>query len=246
MEELLWFILIGFCANLIDGCIGMAYGTIVASILTVMGIPALQISAGIHFSEIFTTLASALSHLKIKNIDFKLLKKIVFAGVIGGILGAICLSFVSQTFIQPVITVYLILIGYSLMQKACNNFKHKKKIKLITPIGFLGGFCDALCGGGWGPIVNGSLIGQSKEVAKTIGTVNTAEFFVTLTQSIVFFLVIGFKSLSIVTGLIIGGVLAAPLAVYIIQKINPRILCFLIGVIILITNLIMFIKFIRG
>ena len=246
MEEFLSFILIGFCANLIDGCIGMAYGTIVASILGVMGIPALQISASIHFSEIFTTAASALSHLKIKNIDFKLLKKIVFSGIIGGLMGAICLSFVKQDFIQPIITIYLIIIGISLMRKALNNFKHKKRIKWLTSIGFLGGFCDALCGGGWGPIVNGSLIGQSKKITKTIGTVNSAEFFVTLTQSIVFFSVIGFKSLSIVTGLILGGVLAAPLAVFIIQKINPRVLCFLIGIIIFISNIFMFIQFIRG
>ena len=246
MEELISFIIIGFFANLIDGCIGMAYGTIVASILTTMGVPALQISAGIHFSEIFTTAASALSLLKIKNIDFKLLKKIVFAGVIGGLSGALCLSFVAQDFIQPFITIYLIIVGSSLMRKALNNFKHKKRIKWLTSIGFLGGFCDALCGGGWGPSVNGSLIGQSQKVTKTIGTVNSAEFFVTLTQSIVFFSVIGLKSLNMVGGLILGGVLAAPLAVYIIQKINPRILCFLIGMIIFIANIFVFVKLIQN
>lgn len=246
MEQFIEFTILGFFANLIDGCIGMAYGTIIASVLTFFGMPPLQISSSIHFSEIFTTGASALSHLKIKNIDFKLFKRIVFAGVLGGISGALCLSLISQDFITPVITVYLIIIGISLIYKSFNLSKNKKKIKYVRKISFLGGFCDALCGGGWGPIVNGSLIGQSKKITKTIGTVNSAEFFVTLTQSVIFFTVVGFNYLNLVFGLIFGGVLAAPLAVFILTKINPKVLCFLIGAIILIANIFVFIQIFRG
>lgn len=241
MEDILLFIAIGFGANIVDGCIGMAYGSIIATFFMLTGVPLLQISAGIHFSEIFTTMASATAHLSIKNVDFKLLKKIVYSGAIGGILGALTLSYVNGDALKPFVSIYLILIGYKLIRKSIRPRKRSKQPKKLPLLGLVGGFLDALCGGGWGPIVTGTLLTKSNRAKKTIGTVNCAEFFVTLSQSIVFFAVVGLSSLKIVFGLILGGVLAAPIAVYLIQKINPKILTLIIGLIIFISNIVVFI-----
>ena len=245
MGEIILFSILGFFASIIDGCIGMAYGTILASIFALNGVPLLVSSASIHFSEIFTTFASGLSHLSFKNVDFKLLKKIVLPGALGAVVGALMLSFASDQILRPIVSSYLIALGIYILLK--QHIKKKtKSFKRFRFLGLIGGFCDAAAGGGWGPIVTGTLISRGHIPHKTIGTVNLTEFFVTLSQSAIFFSAIGLTSVNIVIGLILGSVIAAPFAAYIVKKINPMVLIKLVGYIIIITNIINLTMFFCG
>lgn len=244
MEDLILYSILGFFASIVDGCIGMAYGTILASIFTLNGVPLLVSSASIHFSEIFTTLASGLSHITFKNVDFKLFKKIILPGILGAIIGSLMLSFASDQILKPIVASYLIGLGIYILLKQYIK-KKSPPFKQFKILGLIGGFCDAVAGGGWGPIVTGTLIARDHIPHKTIGTVNLTEFFVTLAQSIIFFSIIGLTFCNIVAGLILGSVIAAPFAAFIIKKINSRVLINIVGCIIIITNIISLIMFYR-
>lgn len=245
MEEIILFAVLGFFASIIDGCIGMAYGTILTSLFTLNGVPLLVTSASIHFSEIFTTLASGISHLTLKNVDLKLFKKIVLPGVLGAIIGALLLSFVNNQILKPIVASYLIGLGFYIIYKSIKKSRQTHSFKRFKFLGLIGGFFDAVAGGGWGPIVTGTLISRGHIPHKTIGTVNLTEFFVTLAQSIVFFAMIGLMSINIVLGLIIGSVIAAPLAAFAVKKINPKVLIFLVGLVIIACNLLTLIYVIK-
>ncbi len=245
MEEIILFAVLGFFASIIDGCIGMAYGTILTSLFTLNGVPLLVTSASIHFSEIFTTLASGISHLTLKNVDLKLFKKIVLPGVLGAIIGALLLSFVNNQILKPIVASYLIGLGFYIIYKSIKKTRQARSFKRFKFLGLIGGFFDAVAGGGWGPIVTGTLISRGHIPHKTIGTVNLTEFFVTLAQSVVFFAMIGLMSINIVLGLIIGSVIAAPLAAFAVKKINPKVLIFLVGLVIIACNLLTLIYVIK-
>lgn len=237
-EKFLWFILAGFVAQLIDGALGMAYGVSCTSLLLWLGIPPKFASASVHTSEIFTTGVSGLSHIRFENIDKKLFFRIVVTGSIGAVIGA---YFISDIFdgdlIKPFISLYLLLLGVYLLYKA---FKKKndsaKKVKNAPLLAFAGGLLDAIGGGGWGPIVTSNLLSRGNSPRHTIGTVNTAEFFVTYFATAVFIFVLGVQHLEIVLGLIIGGVIAAPLGAYIASRINQRLLLILVGILVIITS----------
>ena len=172
MEDILIYVCLGFFASLIDGCIGMAYGTFLTSIFTMMGIPLLTTSVCIHFSEIFTTCASGLSHITFKNVDFKLFKRIVIPGVLGALIWETFLLIVDNYFLKPFVGVYLICLGAYIISKTRKKPKSKKKkVKSFSRfrfLGFIGGFFDASSGGGWGPIVTGTLVSRGHLPHKTI------------------------------------------------------------------------------
>lgn len=237
-ERFLWFILAGFVAQLIDGALGMAYGVSCTSLLLWLGIPPKFASASVHTSEIFTTGVSGLSHIRFDNIDKKLFFRIVITGSIGAVIGA---YFISDIFdgemIKPFISFYLLLLGVYLLYKAFKKRKDTaKKIKDTPLLAFVGGLLDAIGGGGWGPIVTSNLLSRGNSPRHTIGTVNTAEFFVTYFATAVFIFVLGVQHLEIVLGLIIGGVVAAPLGAYIASRINQRLLLILVGVLVVLTS----------
>ena len=245
MEDLLLFIGIGFMAQIIDGCLGMAYGVFSTSTLIAMGVPLPAASASVHFSEIFTTFASGLAHLKLKNTHIPLLKKLVFTGVIGGALGAYFLCTFNSNILKAVIAVYLLILGCRILILAHTSNVHILKIKKIPFLGFCGGFLDAVGGGGWGPIVNTTLIAAGNSPKHTIGTANVAEFFVTTVQSMVFFSVIGLCHWHMILGLIIGGVCASPLSAYMCHKINTKVLMICVGIVVILMNLFNFVNLLK-
>lgn len=237
-ERFLWFILAGFVAQLIDGALGMAYGVSCTSLLLWLGIPPKFASASVHTSEIFTTGVSGLSHIRFDNIDKKLFFRIVITGSIGAVIGA---YFISDIFdgeiVKPFISFYLLLLGVYLLYKAFKKQKQKpKEIKNTPLLAFAGGLLDAIGGGGWGPIVTSNLLSRGNSPRHTIGTVNTAEFFVTYFATAVFIFVLGVQHLEIVLGLILGGVVAAPLGAYIASRINQRLLLIMVGVLVVLTS----------
>lgn len=234
MDLPIWiFIIVGFVAQLIDGALGMAYGVSSNAFLLSLGLPPLVASASVHASEIFTTGVSGLFHLRFGNVRKDLFLKLLVPGVIGGVLGAYLLSNIDGNVIKPYINAYLLLMGLVIIRKAIvKNGAEKHITRFIPPLGLVGGFFDAIGGGGWGPIVTTTLVARGNNPRASIGSVNAAEFFVTLSQSVVFILTIGLTHWQVILGLLAGGVVAAPLAAYLTNKLPTRLLMFLVGLLI--------------
>ncbi len=235
--EFFLFVLAGFVAQIIDGTLGMAYGVSCTTFLLHLGIPPLLASASVHTSEVFTTGVSGLSHLYLKNVDKRLFLRLAIPGIVGAIIGAFLLSNVLDgKMFKPYIAGYLLILGILILIKSIREPLFKEDIKNVSPLGFFGGMLDAIGGGGWGPIVTSNIIHKGKTPQLTIGTVNTAEFFVTFASTGVFLFFVGMAGWKTILGLILGGVIAAPIGAYLVRFIKPRVLMFLVGVLIIVTS----------
>ncbi|MFD1142569.1 sulfite exporter TauE/SafE family protein [Larkinella insperata] len=227
------FVLAGFVAQTIDGALGMAYGISSTSLLLSLGVSPAAASASVHIAEVFTTGASGLSHWKFGNVNKKLFKLLVLPGVAGAIIGAYILSSFDGDLIKPYISIYLVLMGVVIISKALRKKKAKEKTRFVGPLALLGGFVDAVGGGGWGPVVTSSLIGQGRNPRYTIGSVNLAEFFIAASGASTFILMIGTGNWPVTLGLLLGGVLASPFAAYVCGKVNPKYLMIIVGIVII-------------
>lgn len=230
--QLAEIILLGFCAQLVDGALGMAYGIISTSFLLGMGLPPAAASASVHMAEVLTTGVSGLSHLFRRNVDRTLFIRLAITGATGGVLGAYVLTQVPGEVVKPFVTVYLGLMGLFILWRAFRAMPQRRPERHVLPLGLAGGFLDAAGGGGWGPIVVSTLIARGAPVRTTIGSVNLAEFFVTASIAGTFVAMMGFDHGRIVLGLIIGGVIAAPLAAYLVAKIPGRVLMIAVATIV--------------
>lgn len=233
LTALLPFILIGFAAQMVDGALGMAFGQISSTLLVSIGVPPAAASAGVHTAETFTTAVSGISHVAHRNVDWKLFFRIVIPGVIGGIAGAYLLTRIKADVAKPFVLTYLTALGIYLFYRGIMHRHTERQPKVIAPLGLAGGFLDAAGGGGWGAIVTSNLLVQGSNPRKTIGTVNTAEFFLTVTISATFIFALGWEAFTTATlGLLIGGVLAAPFGAIIAKRVNPdRLLTFVGGLV---------------
>ena len=189
--DILPFILVGFAAQLVDGALGMAFGVISSTLLVSLGVPPAAASASVHAVEVFTTGASGISHVLHKNVNWKLFRRIVIPGVIGGILGAYVLTQVHADVARPFVLAYLAAIGLYLLWRAFRHGHKERHPRFVEPLGLVGGFLDAAGGGGWGPVVTSNLLVQGAHPRKVIGTVNTAEFFLSVTISATFIASLG-------------------------------------------------------
>lgn len=235
------FILIGFAAQLVDGALGMAFGQISSTLLITLGVPPAAASAGVHTAETFTTGVSGISHLAHRNVDGGLFVRIVVPGIIGGIAGAYLLTeFKDAWWLKPAVLTYLTGLGLFLFYRGIRHRHTERRPRIIAPLGLAGGFLDAAGGGGWGAIVTSNLLVQGSNPRKTIGTVNAAEFFLTVTISGTFLATLSYvgdqDSLDLLfkatVGLVIGGVVAAPFGALIAKRVNPdRLLTFVGGVV---------------
>ena len=235
--ELLPFIMIGFAAQLVDGALGTAFGVISNTLLLSVGIPPQAASASVHTVESFTTGVSGVSHVLHRNVDWWLFVRIVVPGVIGGITGAYLLTQISAEVARPIVLAYLVGIGLYLLWRGIMHRHVEKRPKVIAPLGLVGGFLDAAGGGGWGPIVTSNLLIQGANPRKVIGTVNTAEFFLTVTISATFILALGWEAFTKHTvGLLIGGIAAAPLGGYIAKRVPADRLLVMVGIVLTLTS----------
>jgi uncharacterized membrane protein YfcA len=232
-ETIIIFIIVGFIAQTIDGALGMGYGVSSTTVLLGIGIPPATASASVHTAEIATSGVSGLSHLKLGNVDKKLLWKLLIPGVIGGALGAYILTAVPGKMIKPFVAFYLLIMGVIVLRKAFKKIQEKKARTRLFPLGLVGGFCDAIGGGGWGPIVTSTLVARGHNPRFTIGSVNLAEFFVTVTEVATFLATIGLLQWQVIVGLIVGGVLAAPLAAYVCKRLPSKTLMMILGTLII-------------
>lgn len=239
--SVLMFVLVGFIAQLIDGSLGMAYGVSSNALLIALGVPPAAASASVHTSEVFTTFVSGMSHLKLGNVDKSLVKKLAIPGVLGGILGAYIISNVNSDVLKPIVSIYLLIMGVRILMRAFQNIQERDTATFntlpMTALGLIGGFCDAAGGGGWGPIVTTTLISQGSAPRKSIGSVNLTEFFVTFAEATTFIFTIGLTHWTIILGLLVGGVIAAPLGAYFTKRIPLKPMLLLVGTLIVLLNL---------
>lgn len=244
MDTFLLFFLVGAVAQSVDGALGMAYGVISSSVLLAFGVPPAIASASVHGAEVFTTAASAGSHIWHRNVDWRLFVPLAIAGVIGGCLGAYVLTGIQGDVIKPFVIAYLGAMGLYILFKAGRDIPPRRIPSwTVAPVGAVGGFLDAVGGGGWGPTVSSTLIGAGQDPRRAIGTANTAEFLLTVAISATFVwaLVTGRwaeagalqNHAAAVGGLVAGGLLAAPFAGLIAKRVPRRVLAYGVGILLL-------------
>ncbi|MFS0764310.1 MULTISPECIES: sulfite exporter TauE/SafE family protein [Peribacillus] len=246
MRKLIIFAFIGFLAQLIDGSLGMAYGVTSTSMLLTFGIAPAVASASVHLSEVVTTAASGISHMKFGNVDRQALFKLIIPGSIGAFAGACFLSNLPGDLIKPYISIFLLILGVYVLfrflrtsttksEKKSINLTRKKSITL----GLIAGFADATGGGGWGPITTPVLLSQEGVPArKVVGTVDTSEFAIAVSATLGFLIALGWQEVNWfwVTSLMVGGIIAAPIAAWIVTKLPSYLLGVLVGGFIILTN----------
>lgn len=232
LSDFLIFAAVGFFAQLIDGALGMGYGVISSTVLLATGVPPAHTSASVHAAKLFTTAASAMSHIIHGNVDRRILIILSLTGALGGILGALVLVNAPAGAIRPYVFGYLGVMGLVIIWRGL-MFPASKTVsgKFIGPLGGVGGFLDAIGGGGWGPVVTSSLIGAGAPPRYVVGTVNAAEFVVTCAVVTAFATTIAMgmweeskgimDHFTAVAGLIAGGIPSALLAGWLL-KVAPR------------------------
>lgn len=232
-SELYWFILIGLGAQLVDGALGMAFGLVSSSVLLSMGLPPATISASIHTAEVFTTGASGVSHLVAGNVDRRLFLRLAIPGAIGGVVGAYVLTQLPGDLIRPFIYLYLLALALFILLRAAGKLVPRKEVQRVPVLGFFAGLLDASGGGGWGPVATSTLLARGGQARTTIGTVNAAEFVVTVAISITFLLTMGLQYTEVVAGLLIGGMMAAPVAAMLVKRVRERWVLIAVGTLVL-------------
>jgi len=231
-----WMLLAGFLAQMVDGALGMGYGVTSATILLSAGVNPAAISGSIHTAEMFASGASGYSHYRFGNVNKKLVKAILIPGVIGAILGAVLLVKAGEKYgqlIKPAIAVYTLILGIKFIFNAFRDIKPKKKFKHYRLLAGAGGFFDSFGGGGWGPIVTSTLINNGRNHKYVVGSVSLTEFFVTLASAFTFFTFLGVSHWQTIVALIIGGLIAAPLAARLAGKMPRKTAFILLGILII-------------
>jgi uncharacterized membrane protein YfcA len=238
LAYLMPFIAVGFAAQLVDGALGMAFGVISNTLMVgVMGLPPAVASQRVHLVECFTTATSGLSHLLHGNIDKRLFFRLLLPGMTGGVLGAYVLTSIDASVVKPFVLIYLSAIGIFLLWRGIMYPPKIREARYIAPLGLVGGFLDAAGGGGWGPVVTSNLIIQGEDPRKVVGTVNSVEFFLTLTVSAAFIWHLGIADVAGATlGLLIGGVAGAPLGAWAAKHFPIKPMLILVGVVLTLTS----------
>jgi uncharacterized protein len=237
-NDLLLFIAVGFAAQLVDGAIGMAYGITANTALLSLGVTPATASAAIHTAEIFTTATSGAAHWRLGNVDRRLAARLAGPGMIGAAVGAYALATVPGERIRPIVSAYLLAMGGLILWRALQS-READPAGARQPrlLGFFGGLLDSIGGGGWGAIVTSTLIGRGMTPRFAIGSANAAEFFVTAVATAVFVATIGLSLWPIIAGLVLGGVLAAPLAAVAAKQIPDRPMMMLVGSVVVLLSL---------
>ena len=229
-------LLAGFLAQLVDGALGMGYGVTSATILLSAGVNPAAISGSIHTAEMFASGASGYSHYKFGNVNKKLFKALLIPGVIGAVFGAILLTKLGDThvdYIRPIMAAYTLFLGMRILIMAFRTQRNQKKFRKYGVLAGIGGFFDSFGGGGWGPIVTSTLVAKGRSPRYVIGSVSLTEFFVTLASAFTFFTLLGVSHWQTIVALIVGGLLAAPLAARLTGKMPRKTSFVLLGLLVI-------------
>ena len=244
MRKLIVLAVVGLAAQLVDGALGMGYGVTSSSLLILVGLTPVAASAAVHFSELGTNIASGVAHWRLQNVDWRVVGRIAGPGAIGAFLGATVLSSLSTEFAQPIMSGILALLGVYILARFILGIRprlstKKLSLKFLAPLGVFAGFVDATGGGGWGPVATPALLADGRlQPRKVIGTVDTSEFAVSAAASIGFLVGLGAAGINwaFALALLAGGVVAAPLAAYLVKVAPAHLLGVAVGGLILLTN----------
>jgi uncharacterized membrane protein YfcA len=234
--ELALYTVAGFLAQLIDGTLSMGYGVSATSLLLAFGAQPAAASASVHTAEVVATAFSAYNHWKLRNVVASFVRRLLIPGVLGAILGGYILTTLPGNVIKPFMAAYLIVMGAIILLKAWRRSVHVGSEKHLTPLGFAGGFFDTIGGGGWGPIVAGTLLARGNEPRTTIGSVAFAEFFVTFAASATLLLTVGVSSWLPIAGLALGSAIASPIAARLTGRIPARPLMVVVGIVVILLS----------
>jgi len=234
----------GFAAQLVDGALGMGYGITSSTILLLIGLSPAAASASVHIAKIGTGASSGLAHHRFGNVDWKVVRRIALPGGIGAFIGATVLSALSTESSRPLSSLFLFVLGiYVVMRYLAGGLRVLRKgtprLRFLIPLGLIGGFVDATGGGGWGPVATPALLADGRLAPnRVIGTVSASEFVVAVAASAGFIVGIGVAGvrLDYVAALLVGGLVAAPIAAYLVRHMNPRLLGVIVGGFICFTN----------
>jgi hypothetical protein len=245
MRKLIVLGIVGFAAQLIDGALGMAYGVTSSTLMLSTGLSAVTASASVHLAEVGTTVASGVAHWRFGNVDWGMVRRLGVPGAIGGFLGATVLGSVSTESAAPVMAGVLALLGvYVLARFTLGSLRPVDgrpplRARFLTPLGLVAGFIDATGGGGWGPVATPTLLVSGRvEPRKVIGSVDTSEFLVATAASLGFLLTLGRQGVNLgyALALLAGGLVAAPIAAYLVRIVPPKLLGSLVGGFIILVN----------
>jgi uncharacterized membrane protein YfcA len=245
MPTLIVLALVGFLAQLVDGALGMAYGATSSTLLLTAGLTPATASASVHLAELGTTAAAGISHWRFGNVDWRTVRRIGIPGALGAFLGAVVLSSISAEVAKPWMAGLLLALGVYILCRFTlfgpRTVKGRRYVRgrYLAPLGLGAGFVDATGGGGWGPVATPTILASGRyEPRKVIGSVDTSEFLVALAASIGFLLALGSSGIAwtYVAALLLGGVVAAPLAAWLVRHVTPRLLGASVGGLILVTN----------
>ena len=224
---------VGLLAQAVDGALGMAYGVTASTFLLGMGASPAVASASVHIAEIFTTGVSGMAHVKYGNVNRKLFLRLLVPGVLGAVIGVWVVTQIDGRVLKPYIAAYLLVIGIYILSKAFRHLRaRQREPRHVAKLALFGGFVDSVGGGGWGPVVTSTLVGSGNDPRTTIGSVNFAEFFLTLATAASFTLLAVDGTWPVVAGLVIGGLFAAPFAALLCTMLSTRMLLVLVGVLI--------------
>ena len=245
MRQLVLLALVGLGAQLVDGSLGMAYGVTSTTLLLAIGTNPAAASATVHLAEIGTTLASGASHWRFGNVSWGVVAKIGFPGAVGAFAGATFLSSLDTTLAAPVMSLVLlglgayVLVRFTVLGLRTDRLGHPLRKRFLGPLGLFAGFVDATGGGGWGPVGTPAILASGRlEPRKVIGSIDTSEFLVSVAASLGFLLALGSHGISFawVGALLAGGLVAAPVAAWLVRHLPPRVLGSAVGGIIVLTN----------
>ncbi|PWN69513.1 sulfite exporter TauE/SafE family protein [Chryseobacterium phosphatilyticum] len=233
-----WMLLVGVFAEIVAGSMGMGYGVICTTTLMFLNIPPHIVSASIHSAESFTTAAGSVSHIQLKNVSITLVKKLAVPAVIGAIIGAVCLTYLGEYYAKvtkTIIAFYTLYLGFQILSGAFKKKQSKalKRKTNLTRLGVIGGFIDSFAGGGWGPLVTGTLIKNAFTPRFAVGSSTVAKFILTITAAVTFFFTLGIQHWNIILGLLIGGIITAPFSAMLTAKLPVKKMFFVIGILVI-------------
>jgi uncharacterized membrane protein YfcA len=225
--------LVGFLAQSVDGALGMAYGITATTFLLGTGASPAIATASVHMAEVFTTGFSGVSHVRYGNVNKDLFLRLLVPGILGALAGAFLVTRIDGATLKPWVSGYLLLMGVFVLAKA---FRHVRRAahapRHVAKLALFGGFVDTVGGGGWGPVVTTTLVGTGHDPRTTIGSVNFAEFFLSLSAATAFAVLVGPDTWPTIAGLVLGGAFAAPLAALLTRRVPARALLVLVGTLI--------------